>query len=77
MVFHVLPILGIVAGKWVIKELADAPECIECGKEKHKMWFGFKLVYVCRECEDRTPIVVGNLALKVISLGVRIHVGPL
>lgn len=71
MVFHIAPLLAITAAKRVIKEAVHVSPCLECGEEQEKMWFGFKFVCVCKKCEDLGPWKVGNVALKVISLGVR------
>ena len=70
-----MPVLVLAGGKWIYKRFYDAPYCRRCGREQEKLWFGFKLVFVCRHCEDfdawRRDSLVGNIALKVATLGVR------
>jgi hypothetical protein len=69
-----LPVLVLVGGKWIYKRFYDAPYCHDCGREMEKLWFGFKLVFVCKRCDDyekwRRDSLVGNIALKIVTLGV-------
>lgn len=65
MAFHLLPALV----KFVIKEATDAPKC-ECGRTKMKMWAGFKLIFLCEECEDGMKIKLGLKAVQIATHGV-------
>jgi hypothetical protein len=70
-----MPVLVLAGGKWIYKRFYDAPRCPHCGRETEKLWFGFKLVFICKHCDDyaawRRDSLVGNIVLKVATLGVR------
>ncbi|KAF4344389.1 hypothetical protein FBEOM_1783 [Fusarium beomiforme] len=61
MAFHLLPALV----KYVIKEATDAPTCDDCGKEKMKMWAGYRLIFLCEDCEDGMKV---KWALKAVQI---------
>ena len=71
MVFHILPALAVAGVKYVIKEATDAPTCGKCGREKMKMWAGFKIIFLCEDCEDGMKVKLGLKAVQVATFGVR------
>lgn len=69
MVFHLIPALAVAGVKYVIKEATDAPTC-GCGKEKMKMWAGFRIIFLCEDCEDGMAVKLGLKAVQIATFGV-------
>jgi hypothetical protein len=70
MVFHIIPALAVASVKYVIKEATDAPRCGNCGKEKLKMWAGFRIIFLCEDCEDGMKVKLGLKAVQIATFGV-------
>lgn len=59
MVFYIFLVLVVVGVKYVIKEVIDVLICGKCGREKMKMWVGFKIIFFCEDCEDGMKVKLG------------------
>ncbi|KAF5572170.1 beta transducin [Fusarium pseudoanthophilum] len=70
MVFHLIPALAVAGVKYVIKEATDAPTC-GCGREKMKMWAGFRIIFLCEDCEDGMAVKLGLKAVQIATFGGR------
>ncbi|CVK96910.1 uncharacterized protein FMAN_11204 [Fusarium mangiferae] len=69
MVFHLIPALAVAGVKYVIKEATDAPTCGKCGREKMKMWAGFRIIFLCEDCENGMEVKLGLKAVQIATFG--------
>ncbi len=70
MVFHLIPALAVAGVKYVIKEATDAPTCGKCGREKMKMWAGFRIIFLCEDCKNGMEVKLGLKAVQIATFGV-------